>query len=329
MITVVMTYPARRLLAANIELPKDITFRFVEEIKPETIIEACQGADGLIFPAGTFYLNEEVLAQLKNLKLIQCPGAGFDHIDLEAAARIGITVANVPGQNFAAVAEFTVGLIIALQRKIVWSDNEIKKGNYSDLRNDLLSHGIPEISGSKIGIVGMGAIGLQTAKILRMLNANVRYYSRTLKSIEIDKEYQFQYLPLDELLSTSDIVSLHVPLTDKSRGMIGSAELAHMKCGAFLINTARGEIVNQSELAKYLENGHLAGAAIDTIYPEPPNDNHPLLNLSSEAKRRLLLTPHIAGVTIRAFQCMMNRAFDNIRRMNSGETVQNIVNRRL
>lgn len=325
MLTVVIAYPKDRLTAANIELPKDITFRFVEKITQEDIIEMCRDADCLLFPAGTFYLDKEILLQLQGLKLIQCPGAGFDHIDIEAANQIGIPVANVPGKNFTAVAELTVGFIIALQRNLFRSDSEIKAGNYSALRKDLLSRGLPEISGSRIGIIGMGAIRLQTAKILKMLNANVSYYSRTPKSLEIEAEYEIQHLPLDELLSTSDVVSLHIPLTDTSREMIGAAELARMKQGSFLINTARGEIVNQIELAKYLENGHLAGAAIDTIYPEPPEDDHPLLTLSSEATKRLILTPHTAGVTVRAFQSMMNDAFNNIRRINSGKNFQNIV----
>lgn len=323
---VVMLYPKARLEAASIDLPAEMTLRFLESYTHEEIVEACRGADCLLFPAMVTSIPENVLSQLTDIKLIQCPGAGFDHIDIAAAARLGIPVANAPGENLASVAEFTVGLIIALQRQILVSDYEIKSGNYQVLRKRLLNQGIPEIGGSKVGLVGFGAIGYQTAKILRMLHASVCYYSRNRKSTVIETELEIEYQSLEDLLATSDIVTVHVPLTGETRGKIDRRELALMRPGSLLINTARGEIINPIALAEFLENGHLGGAAIDTLYPEPPSADHPLLNLSPEASKRLILTPHVAGVTIGAFRRMMHAAFENMNRAAQGKSINNVVN---
>lgn len=326
MAIVVMLYPKSRLEAAKIELPTDMTFRLPESCSHEAIIEACRGADCLLLPAMVTSLPEAVLGKMTSIKLIQCPGAGFDHINLEIATRLGIPVANTPGQNTASVAEFTIGLIIALQRQIIVSDYEIKSRNYQVFRDQLLNKGIPEIDGSQVGLIGLGAIGYQTAKLLRMLNASVSYYAKNRKSPEIETELQIEYQSLDELLNTSDVVSIHAPLNEETRGMIGRRELGLMRSGSLLINTARGEIINQTELAEFLENGHLGGAAIDTLYPEPPKADHPLLNLSLEASKRLLLTPHVAGVTVGAFRRMMSASFENMKRAAQGKPINNVVN---
>lgn len=326
MAIVVMLYQKSRLEAAKIEFPNEMILRFPELYSYEAIIEACRGADCLLLPAMGASLPEAVLRKLTDIKLIQCPGAGFDHIDIDATARLGIPVANAPGQNLEAVAEFTIGLIIALQRQVLICDHEIKIGNYQLLRTRLLNQGIPDIGGSRVGLIGLGAIGYQTARILRMLNASVSYYTKNRKSPEIENELQIEYQSIDDLLKTSDVVSIHVPLTEDTRGMIGRRELGLMRHGSLLINTARGEIINQAELAEFLENGHLGGAAIDTLYPEPPKADHPLLNLSLKASKRLLLTPHIAGVTIGAFRRMMIAAFDNMSRAAQGKPINNIVN---
>lgn len=322
----VMLYSKARLEGAKIELPPNMNFRFVESYSHDAIIEACRGADCLLLPAVVPPLPENVLKELTDIKLIQCPGAGFDHIDIAAASRLGIPVANAPGQNLASVAEFTIGLIIALQRQIVVSDYEIKSGNYQIFRDQLLQKGIPEIGGSRIGLIGMGAIGYQTAKLLRILNATVSYSSRNRKSPEVENELQIEYQSLEELLASSDVVSIHVPLNEKTRGLIGRRELGLMKPGSLIVNTARGEIINQTDLAEFLENNHLGGAAIDTLYPEPPNADHPLLNLSLNASKRLLLTPHVAGVTVEAFRRMMSTAFENMGRAMKGKSINFVVN---
>jgi phosphoglycerate dehydrogenase-like enzyme len=322
---VVSLFPKSRFDAAQIAFPKELSFRFPAAYSAEEIIDACQGADCLLAPGSVASINAEVLDNLKHIKLIQCPGAGFDHVDIATAAQIGIPVANVPGQNKTAVAELTIGLIIALQRQVIVADNEIKTGKYKGFRNQLLGQGIDEIGGSRVGLIGLGAIGYHTAKLLRMFGASVSYYSRSRKTA-IEDELQLQYQSIEDLLATNDVISLHLPLTDKTRGFIGRRELGLLPPGALLINTARGEVINQIDLAEYLENGHLGGAALDTIYPEPPNPDHPLLNLSPAASKRLILTPHVAGVTRGAFRRMMSVAFDNMKRAALDEPINNVVN---
>jgi Lactate dehydrogenase and related dehydrogenases len=326
MAVAVSLFPKVRFEAAKIELPKKITFRFLEDFSQEAVIEACKGADCLLVPAAVIEVNACLLESLQHLKLIQCPGAGYDHVDIEIAARLGIPVANVPGQNITSVAELTVGLTIALQRQIVNCDYEIKKGNFRTFRDQLLGHGVSEIGGSRVGLIGLGAIGGHTAKLLRMLGASVSYYTRNRKSEEIEAELQVQYRALEELLATSDIISLHIPVTDETRGMIGCREFGLMPKGALLVNTARGEVVNQSDLAEYLENGHLGGAALDTLYPEPPEPDHPLLNLSEAASKKILLTAHVGGLTVGAFRRMMGIAFENMQRAIRGESIKHVVN---
>lgn len=200
---------------------------------------------------------------------MQSAGAGFDGVDIKAAERLGIPVANVPGQNAHSVAEYTIGLMIALQRCIVAADRETKDGHYTAIRQKLFQH---------------------------------------------------------ELLSESDIVSLHIPLTDETRGCIGKKELMLMKSSSLLVNTARGEVVDQEALAEMLEAGRIAGAAVDVLSPDPPASMHPLLNLSPAARDRLLVTPHIAGVTVNSFRLMLCKALENIQRVLDGKCPENVVN---
>lgn len=313
-----------KMETAGVDFPKGWAFRFLESITDEEIILASQGADCLFVPASAAMLSDRVLENIPSIKLIQTFGAGFDHIDIAATIRMKIPVANVPGQNAVSVAEFAIGSIIALQRRFIESDAEIKSGNYLNFRNNLLRKGTQEIYGSKIGLIGFGAIGQKVARIAQNLGAEVSYHALHRRSREI--ESQFQFKSLECLLLTSDIVSLHIPLTELSRGLLGQRELKLMKEGSFLINTARGEIVDQIALAKVLEAGHLAGAAIDTFYPEIPGPDHPLLNLSPLAQRRLLVTPHIAWATTGSFQRMIETAIVNMKRVLRGEIPENIVN---
>lgn len=326
MALVVSMFPKARFEAAQISLPEGLSFRFLESNSDEDIIEVCKGADCLLAPGTAVKINARLLENLTDLKLIQCPGAGIDHIDIQAAARLGIPVAHAPGQNLTSVAEFTIGLIIALQRQIVQADHEIKAGNYETFRNQILSVGISEIRDSRIGLIGLGSIGQHMAKLAGLLGASVSYYSRHRKSPDVEFQLHVHYKTLDEIFSTSDIISVHVPLNSQTRGLISRRELSLMPAGSLLINTARGEVVNQADLAEFLENGHLGGAAIDTLSPEPPGAEHPLLNLSPAAKNRLILAPHIGGVTKGALKRMMKVAFENMERAVRGEPILHVVN---
>lgn len=323
---VVSLLPQDKFVAANVRVPDDFTIRFLDSVSDQSIIKACEGADCLFTPASVSRINAFILENIPSIKIIQTMGVGFDHVDLPAAARLHIPLANVPGANATAVAEHTLGMLIALQRRLLESDAQIKAGNYATYRNVLLREGIQEIRGSKIGLVGFGNIGRSFAKIVLALGASVSYYAPHRLSPDAELQFPVEFQPLDRLLATSDVVSLHLPLNDQTRGLIGARELSLMTPGSFLINTARGEILDQAALAETLESARLTGVALDTLSPEPPDDSHPLLHLSTAAARRLLLTPHTAGVTLGSYKRMIEAALENMARVVRGEKPANIVN---
>lgn len=307
-------------------IPDGWNIIFLDVISDEKIIDACKGADALFVPGSAGAITAFVLENIPSIKIIQTMGVGYDHLDIPAATRLQIPVANVPGANASSVAEHTIGGLIALQRRFLESDAAITAGNYLSFRNRALGEGLREIRGSKIGLVGFGNIARQVAKIAITLGASVSYFAAHRQPSAVESQFPVEYEPLETLLTTSDVVSLHVPLTDQTRNLIGARELALMPPGSILINTARGEIVDQAALAEALENGRLLGAAVDAFAPEPPDPQHPLLNLSPAAANRLLLTPHTAGVTLGAYKRMIETAFANMTRAVRGENPENIVN---
>jgi len=323
---VVSILPAARFKTAKVALPAGWDFTFLDRHGEEDIISACRGADFLLVPAAYPPITARVLENIPSVRLVQSSGAGFDQIDTAAAARLDIPVANSPGQNAATVAEFTIGLLIVLQRRVLFADREIKKGNYRQTRENLLAKGLPEIRGARLGLVGCGLIGREVAKIAGFMGAEISYYDPVRLPKEAEAELRLNFLPLDELLAASEAISLHVPLNEQTRGLIGRREFNLMAPGTLLINTARGEVVDQAALAEALESGRLGGAAIDTLAPEPPSPEHPLLNLTEEASARLVLTPHLAGVTAGAFGRLLRGALANLERTAAGEPPQHVVN---
>jgi phosphoglycerate dehydrogenase-like enzyme len=267
-----------------------------------------------------------VLDNIPSIRMIQSAGTGYDKVDTASAARYNIPVANSPGANITTVAEFTVAMMIALQRRMAIADREIKAGNYSPIREKLFTGGLKEISDLHLGLVGFGAIGRKVAQIVRLLGARVSYFDVIRPDRAVEDQLQVIYKDLDDLLRTSDAVSIHTPLTKQTYHLIGRKELRLMAPGSILINTARGEIVAPDALADALEGEDLAGAAIDTIYPEPPPPDHPLLNLSKAARDKLLITPHIAGTTKSAFQRMLSQAVANIAAVAAGHPPKYVVN---
>lgn len=324
---VVSILPRERFQTANIVLPEGWNFKFLEKVSPEDIVSACQGADFLLVPPSSPLISARILEQVGSIRLVQSSGVGYDQIDITAAARLGIPVANAAGQNATTVAEFTIGLLIVLQRQVSVADREIKAGHYEQIRRKLLATGLREIRDIKLGLVGFGAIGCEVAKLARMLGAQVSYYKPSRLAENVEAELEVTYMPLDELLADSDVISMHVPLNEQTRGLFGQREFSLMCFGSLFINTARGEIVDQVALAEALESGRLGGAAIDTLSPEPPPSHHPLLHLSPTAQDKLLLTPHLGGVTAGAFGRLLRTALANMERVAAGKVPNNVVNR--
>ena len=318
--------PHRRFKEAEITFPSELEFSFQDVAEEEEIIDACRGIEYLFVPPSFPPITAAVLENLPSVRMIQSAGAGYNNVDAERAAHLNIPVANSPGANTTTVAEYTVALLIALQRRMLPADREIKAGNYGLIREELFQGGLKEIRDLRLGLLGFGAIGRKVARVVGLLGAQISYFDVLRSDPAIEEELKVTYKNFDTLLRTSNAVSVHTPLTKQTTHLIGERELGLMAPGALLINTARGEIIEPVSLADALESGHLGGAAIDTIYPEPPPPDHPLLNLSKNARDRLLITPHIAGTTQSAFQRMLNRAIANIARVAAGHPPKHVVN---
>jgi phosphoglycerate dehydrogenase-like enzyme len=326
MAIVISLYPKVGFEVAGVAIPEELSFRFINRGSDDELIAACKGASCLLAGSISGKIESRILENLSDIKLIHCIGAGYDHIDIAAATRLGIPIANAPGQNTLAVAELAVSFMIALLRQFVTSDHEIKAGNYASCRAKLVRAGIRQLSDSRVGLMGLGAIGREVARLAGIMEASLSYFDPFRQPPKVEADLKITYRAFDDLLANSDIVSIHIPLTPETRDLIERRELSLMPAGGMLINTARGEVVNQSDLAEALEIGHIAGAAIDTLHPEPPGSDHPLLNLSPTASNRLLMTPHIAGSTIAATKGMLTVALKNMLLAARGESVPTTVN---
>jgi D-3-phosphoglycerate dehydrogenase len=243
-----------------------------------------------------------LIASAKRLRFIQKLGAGVDRVDLEACEARGIALAKLAGGNAVPVAEHAVLLMLACYRRLPVVDRRTRAGHWGKEEARGQSR---QLRGKRIGLVGFGAIGRELAAILAGFQAEVVYYDPVRAAREVEARLSVRALDLDELLATSDIVSLHLPLLPETSGLIDAARIARMKKGAVLINTARGGLVDEGALAAALRNGHLAAAGIDAFAREPPLGS-PLLELE-----QTVVTPHLAGATIDNFDNIIERAVAN------------------
>jgi phosphoglycerate dehydrogenase-like enzyme len=318
--------PENRFIEAGVRLPAELKLHFEDVRREEDIIAACRDMDALFLPAAYPPITAHVLKRIPSVQMIQSAGAGYDQVDVESAAALGIPVANSPGHNTGTVAELTVAMLIALQRRMLQADREIKAGRYQRVRERLFRIGLSELGETTLGLVGFGAVGRKVAQVAGLLGASIIYYDVNRPSADEEQALKAQYKPLHDLLAACGAVSLHAPLTPATRNLIGAGELARMPAGAYLVNTARGELIEPRALAAALESGHIAGAALDTLAPEPPPGDHPLLNLTPGAGERLLLTPHIAGTTRGAFHRMLTGALKNLQTVAGGGPPRHVVN---
>jgi D-3-phosphoglycerate dehydrogenase len=241
--------------------------------------------DALIVRSHTA-VTAEVMSRGSQLKAIGRAGVGLDNIDVNAAAKRHIAVFNSPEATADAVAELTIGLLISMARDIPYADRTMKEGQW--VKQELTGW---QLDGKTLGILGLGNIGQRVAKIAKALGMRLLITKRTPPDSQLLTELAGEFVPLRELLPRSDVVSIHVPFTPQTHHLIGKDELRLMKDGAYLINTARGPIVDEDALADALRSGKLAGAAVDVYAVEPPEDLHLI------ALRNVVCTPHIGGQT--------------------------------
>jgi len=270
-------------------------------------------ARALVIPAVGPALAPELFRET-SLALVQVTGAGLDRLHEPTLKSRGIPVANVPGGSNAALAEYAVSTASFLLRRFGWADAQVRAGRYAEGRAKLIADNVGGIEGLLAGIVGMGTIGRAVARAFANAGARIAYYDPAgvdAASLGFDA----QPMALDALIAAADVLSLHVPLMNETRGLIGARELASMKPGAVLVQAARGGIVDERALAESLRSGHLAGAAVDVYSSEPIAADNPLLALEGEAASRVLFTPHIAGVTRQSAAFLFKRAWENVERV--------------
>ena len=258
-------------------------------------------------------LSATMFQSLPKLELVAVSRGGPVNIDMEAAARHGVIVVNAPGRNASAVAEFTIGAIITETRNITKGHDALRQGSF---RGDLYraDQAGEELSDMAVGIIGYGNIGTRVVRLLRAFGCRILVTDPYVALRAEDRDAGVEQVALDRLLAESDVVSLHPRVTEETRGMIGAAALAAMKPGAFIVNTARGPLLDYDALHDALVSGHLRGAMLETFAIEPVPPDLPLLTLPN-----VTLTPHIAGASLKTVRIAASMAAEEVRRWIAGE----------
>jgi D-3-phosphoglycerate dehydrogenase len=303
------SYQGRPLDIVKSELPSDFAFQCLEEQTMHCFLDAVQNAD-YILAGGRMRITEGVLERAKKLKMIQRSGVGLDSLDLDAIKKREIPLYVNQGINAQSTAEQTLLLILACLRRLPSINENTKNGVWRKQEQGLQTY---ELNGKTVGVIGMGHIARILVSLLKPFHVNILYHSRTRAEQTFEEENNMTFVSLNELLSSSDVVTLHCALTEQTRGMIGSSALDRMKKGGILVNTARGGLVDTVALRDALQDGRLSYAALDVHEYEPIPDDYALKNLDN-----IILTPHIAGVTFDSFRAMMHSAFHNIECFENG-----------
>jgi len=258
-------------------------------------------------------ITEPLIAACPELKMVAVAATGVDHIDIEACKAHGITVSNIRNYALCTVPEHVIGMILSLRRQILQYRQEVIEGRWQRENNFcFFDRPIQDISGATLGIIGYGAIGQATAQLAHALGMHVQYTSRSAKAADFAKP-----VDLDTLLRTSDVISCHCPLTLQTHHLLDTAAFEKMKSSAIVINSARGDIVDEQALADALTQNKIAAVAIDVLPQEPPASNSPMMQLAN--RTNVILTPHTAWASQQAMQTLANQLIDNIEAFVAGE----------
>lgn len=287
-------------------LPPGARLVTLETRRPEEEIERARDLDFLI----AVHCTGDMIRGARRLRLIQLPGVGYDQVDLKAARAAGVLVALSLHGSSDAVAEHTILLMLAVCRRVVELSNSMKAGQWLMWDRRMQSR---NVQGMTLGVIGMGRIGQEVAARAAAFKMAVQYHDPVRAS-------GYRYVELDELLGSSDVVSLHVPLTASTYALMDRRRIFQMKPGAFLINTARGELVDEAALYDAICSGHLAGAGLDVLAKEPPDLSNPLLSLE-----QVILTPHVGTGTLDSLRQKAQLYGSNIQRVLSGEAPEGLL----
>lgn len=320
-ITFISSVTTHERAYSNIPELKDFDVKFFTILDDnKTIIENASDTDFIIVDA-MGRVDKEVIEAMPNLKLIQSEGVGYQGVDMASAKENNVIVCNNKGINDTAVAEVAVFLILGCLKNYTYGSRSVYLGKQIDTK--IASFGvIRELAECTVGLVGFGDIARQTARLLKVFGARVVYSNRT-RYKELEQELGVEYMPLDELLSISDFVSLHLAVTDDTRNIVNKDFLEKMRNDAYIINTSRGDLVDNEALLYALKNNVIAGAGLDVIAPEPVMADNILLD--KEIEDKLVLTPHIAGITSLTVKKLYRNCYDNIMAVINGKTPKNIV----
>ncbi len=292
----------------------------------ETILAAGKDAEVIIVDAmGKVPAN--VIRQMPKLKMIHSEGVGYQGVDIAAANEKHIYVCNCKGMNASAVAEQAVLLMLGLLRGIVTGDQGFRDGKQIEIKeNHMLSGDLKELGECTIGFLGFGDIAKATAKMVKVFGAKIVYYSRTRMTESVEEEYDAKYMTLDELLTASDIVSLHLPVTAQTKGSVNAEFFEKMKDHSYLINTARGELVESKALIEAIRSGKLAGAGLDCVAGEPVKADNEILKAEKAVEDKIIYSCHVGGITAASFRRGYQMVWSDILKIENGEKPEHIVN---
>lgn len=281
-----------------------------EKVSEEELVDKVAQCDAAI--VGFDKITESVLQHAPDLKIVAKHGAGVDNIDVKAATSRGVVVISAAGANSDAVAELTIGLFLSLARSIPYADQSVKQGDWPRVVG-------VQLNKKTLGIIGLGQIGKKLAKLALGFDMNIAAYD-VFRDEDFAQQWGIRYIPLDEVLSESDFISIHVPLIPSTRQLIGSKELGLMKRDAFLVNIARGGIVDEEALYQVLKEKRIRGAALDVFSTVPPQGS-PLLSLDN-----VITTPHMGGYTTEALRETGMICARGIVDISQGKTPRSAVN---
>ena len=287
------------------------------QLTPDELKQAAADKDGLLCVV-TDRVDEAVLAAAPRLKVVSTVAVGYDNIDVAAATARGIAVANTPGVLTESSADLAWGLLFSVARRITEGDRYIRAGNWRDWKLMLMAG--HDVYGQTLGIVGMGRIGQAVARRARGCGMRILYHNRNRLDAALEVELRAEWRPLPALLEQSDFVSLHVPLSSATTRFIGEAELRRMKPTAYLINAARGAVVDEQAVIRALQEGWIAGAALDVF------ENEPDVPLALRELENVVLVPHIGSASVATRTRMAVMAAENLTAVLRGERPPHVVN---
>ncbi len=306
--------------------PAGAEYIFIGQDYTEDEVIAKAGDAEIIIVDAMLPVTAKMIEHMPRLKLIHSEGVGFSFIDTAAAKERGVYVCNNRAVNAAQVAEHTVMLILAVIRRLMEGDACVRAGKQAETKERYIIEGLHDLVDARVGMVGFGAIGKELAARLRPFGCKLFYYDPIRATAEQEAEYGVCYLEREELLRSSDIITLHVPLNESTANFINRDTLAMMKPNAIVINCARGQVVNSADLAEAIMNGTIYGAGLDTTDPEPAPVDDPIILMPEPWKYRVVLSPHVAGTTLTVFYNSYKMIWRNVARLMAGEKPVNIVN---